>query len=36
MSGHAGEVTSVALSPDGLTIVSASGDQTLKLWSLAR
>ena len=31
-SAHSGDVTSVAFSPDGKSIVSGSGDQTLKVW----
>ena len=31
-SAHSGEVTSVAFSPDGKTIVSGSDDKTLKVW----
>ena len=34
LSGHSATVWSVAISPDGQTIVSSSGDQTLKLWNL--
>ncbi|MDD5058981.1 MAG: caspase family protein [Sideroxydans sp.] len=33
--GHRGDVASVALSPDGRTLVSGSGDSTLKLWDVA-
>ena len=29
---HSYEVFSVAFSPDGTTIVSGSGDQTIKVW----
>ena len=33
--GHAGEVSSVAFSPDGALVVSTSGDGTARLWSVA-
>ena len=33
-SAHSDEVTSVAFSPDGKTIVSGSGDRTIKVWGV--
>ena len=33
--GHTGEVTSVAFSPDGTSLVSGSKDCTVRLWNLA-
>ena len=35
LQGHSDGVTSVAFSPDGQTIVSGSGDETIRLWDLA-
>ena len=32
LTGHSGYVSSVAYSPDGKHIVSASGDKTVKIW----
>ncbi|KAB8238294.1 WD40 repeat domain-containing protein [Aspergillus alliaceus] len=32
LEGHSGTVSSVAFSPDGLTLVSGSGNKTIKLW----
>ena len=34
LRGHAGEVRSVAFSPDGETLASGSNDTTIKLWYL--
>ena len=35
LTGHSDIVWFVALSPDGQTLVSSSGDQTIKLWNLS-
>jgi WD40 repeat protein len=35
LKGHVGRVTSVALSPNGMYLVSASQDSTLRLWDTA-
>ncbi|AKG23018.1 serine/threonine-protein kinase [Calothrix sp. 336/3] len=34
LTGHSGYVVSVAISPDTKTLVSGSGDNTIKLWDL--
>ena len=33
LSGHGGEVKSVAFSADGSKVVSGSNDKTVKIWS---
>ncbi|MCC5665038.1 serine/threonine protein kinase [Nostoc sp. CHAB 5784] len=35
LQGHENSVLSVAISPDGKTIVSSGGERTIKLWNLA-
>ncbi|KAI9175340.1 ribosome assembly [Blastocladiella emersonii ATCC 22665] len=35
MSGHTGEVLSVHFSPDGLSLASGSGDNTVRIWDLS-
>jgi WD40 repeat protein len=34
LEGHAGEVSSVAFSPDGTLLVSGSDDRTVRIWSM--
>jgi len=34
LTGHRSDVLSVAISPDGLTLVSGSRDKTIKVWNL--
>jgi len=36
LEGHAGAVNAVAVTPGGRRVVSASDDQTLKVWELER
>ena len=35
LKGHTGPVWSVSLTPDEKTIVSGSGDKTIRLWMLS-
>ena len=35
LTGHSGQVSSVALTPDGRYVVSGSNDKTLRVWELA-
>jgi WD40 repeat protein len=34
LTGHNDRISSVVISPDGQTLVSASGDTTVKIWDL--
>ena len=36
LQGHAGSVSVVSVTPDGLRAVSGSGDKTLKVWDLEK
>ena len=35
LSGHSSYVTSCSFSPDGASVLSGSGDKTLKIWDAA-
>jgi WD40 repeat protein len=34
LTGHTGQVYSVAFAPDGHTLATGSGDNTVRLWSV--
>jgi cell division cycle protein 20 (cofactor of APC complex) len=34
LTGHASRVLHMAMSPDGTTVVSAAGDETLRFWKV--
>jgi WD40 repeat protein len=34
LTGHTSRVLHMAMSPDGTTVVSAAGDETLRFWNI--